>query len=68
MLKRIALTTAIPVTAMGVLETGASLVATGRPGIGLPAEAIVSRLLAPVRVAGVAGRSVARCAATAVIC
>jgi hypothetical protein len=68
MLKRIAMMTAILVTAMGVLETGASLVATGRPGIGLPAEAIVGRPVTPVSVAGVARRSVRRCAATVVVC
>jgi hypothetical protein len=68
MLKRIAMMTAILVTAMGAIETGASLVATGRPGIGLPAEAIVGRPLTPVSVAGVARRSVRRCAATVVVC
>jgi hypothetical protein len=68
MLKRIALMTAILVTAFGVLETGASLVATGRVGIGLPAEAIVGRPLTPVSVGGVARRSVRRCAATVVVC
>ena len=68
MLKRIALMTAILVTAAGVIEIGASLVATGRPGIGLPAEAIVGRPVTPVSVAGVARRSVRRCAATVVVC
>jgi hypothetical protein len=68
MLKRIALMTAILVTALGSIEFGASLVATGRPGIGLPAEAIVGRPLTPVSVAGVARRSVRRCAATVVVC
>jgi hypothetical protein len=69
MLKRIALMTAILVTALGVLETGASLVATGRlVGIGLPAEAVVGRPLTPVSVGGVARRSVRRCAATVVVC
>jgi hypothetical protein len=68
MLKRIALMTAILVTAFGVLETGASLVATGRLGIGLPAEAVVGRPLTPVSVGGVARRSVRRCAATVVVC
>jgi hypothetical protein len=68
MLKRIALMTAILVTAMGAIETGASLVATGRVGIGLPAEAVVGRPLTPVSVGGVARRSVRRCAATVVVC
>jgi hypothetical protein len=68
MLKRIALMTAILVTAFGVLESGASLVATGRLGIGVPAEAVVGRPLTPVSVGGVARRSVRRCAATVVVC
>jgi hypothetical protein len=68
MLKRIALMIAILVTVMGVIETGASLVATGRPGLGLPAEAIVGRPLTPISVAGVARRSVRRCVATVVVC
>jgi hypothetical protein len=68
MLKRIALMIAILVTVMGVIETGASLVATGRPGLGIPAEAIVGRPLTPISVAGVARRSVRRCVATVVVC
>jgi hypothetical protein len=68
MLKRIALMIAILVTVMGVIETGASLVATGRTGLGLPAEAIVGRPLTPISVAGVARRSVRRCVATVVVC
>jgi hypothetical protein len=68
MLKRIALMTAVLLTAMGAIETVASLVATGKPGLGLPAEAIVGRPLTPVSVAGVARRSVRRCAVTVVVC
>lgn len=68
MLKRIALMTAILATAFGTIETGASLVATGHLGIGLPAEAVVGRPLTPVSVGGVARRSVRRCAATVVVC
>ena len=68
MLKRIALTAAVLLTAMGAIETGASLIATGKPGLGLPAEAIVGRPLTPVSVAGVARRSVRRCVATVVVC
>lgn len=47
------------------LEVGASLVATGRPGFAEPAFAIVGRPVTPVSVAGVARRSVRRCAAGA---
>jgi hypothetical protein len=68
MLKRIALLIAILVTAMAGIETGASFIATGRPGLALPAEAVVGRPVTPVSVAGVARRSVRRCAATVVVC
>lgn len=50
------------------LETGASLLATGKPGLGLPAEAVVGRPLTPVSVAGVTRRTVRRCAAAVVVC
>lgn len=68
MTKRIVLTIVSLVMALGVVETGASLVGTGKLGIGLPAEAIVGRPLTPVSVAGVARRTVRRCAATVVVC
>jgi hypothetical protein len=55
-------------TAMGAIEIGASFVATGKPGFGLPAQAIVGRPLTPVSVAGVARRSVRRCVATVAVC
>jgi hypothetical protein len=44
------------------LEMGANLMATGKPGFAEPAFAIVGRPLTPVSVAGVARRSVRRCA------
>ena len=68
MLKRIALMSVVFVTAFGVVETGASLIATGAPGLGLPAHAIVGRPRTPVSVAGVARRTVRRCVATVVVC
>lgn len=68
MLKRIVLTSAVLLTALGTIEIGASFIATGKPGIGLPAHAIVGRPLTPVSVAGVARRSVRRCVATVVVC
>lgn len=54
--------------AFGAIETGASLMATGVPGFGLPAKAVVGRPLTPVSVAGVTRRTVRRCAATVVVC
>ena len=68
MARRIGLFFIVVVAAMGAVETGASLIAVGRPGLGLPAEAIVGRPLTPVSVAGVARRSVRRCVATVVVC
>lgn len=68
MVKRIVLTVTVLLMAAGALETGASFIATGKPGLGLPAAAIVGRPLTPVSVAGVARRSVRRCAATVVVC
>jgi hypothetical protein len=44
------------------LEMGANLMATGKLGFAAPAFAIVGRPLTPVSVAGVARRSVRRCA------
>jgi hypothetical protein len=44
------------------LEMGARLMATGKPGFAAPADATVGRPLTPVSVAGVARRSVRRCA------
>lgn len=68
MLRQIAMMAVVFATAWGALETGESLIATGRPGFGLPAEAIVGRPLTPVSVAGVGRRTVRRCAAAVVVC
>jgi hypothetical protein len=68
MVRRIAFMFVVLAAAIGAVETGASLIATGRPGPGLPAEAIVGRPLTPVSVAGVARRSVRRCVATVAVC
>jgi hypothetical protein len=50
------------------LEMGASLMATGKLGFAEPAYAIVGRPLTPVSVAGVARRSVRRCAVGVYYC
>lgn len=68
MLKRLALKALILVTALGAFETGAGLIATGKPVVGAPAEAIVGRPLTPISYAGVARRTVRRCVATVVVC
>lgn len=68
MLKQTAVMFLALTTAFGVIETGASLIATGNPGIGLPAHAIIGRPLTPVSVAGVGRRTVRRCVATVVVC
>jgi hypothetical protein len=53
--------------ALGVLALGEQLGVPGIPNVIAPAEAIVGRPLTPVSVAGVARRSVRRCAA-GVVC
>jgi hypothetical protein len=68
MLKRIIMAFVVFVAAFGALENGASLISTGRPGLGLPAEAIVGRPLTPVSVAGVTRRTVRRCAVSVTVC
>jgi hypothetical protein len=57
MFRRFALKTLILVMALGAFETGAGLIATGKPALGTPAEAIVGRPLTPVSVAGAARRT-----------
>jgi hypothetical protein len=47
---------------------GASVMATGKLGFAAPAFAIVGRPLTPVSVAGVARRSVRRCAVGVYYC
>lgn len=68
MLNRIAVMLVAFALAFGALETGASLIATGKPGLGLAAHAIVGRPLTPVSVAGVTRRTVRRCVATVAVC
>jgi len=68
MLKQIIKAFLVSVAALAALEAGASLIVTGRPGLGLPAEAIVGRPLTPVSVAGVGRRTVRRCAAGVYSC
>jgi hypothetical protein len=68
MLKRIAMTFAMVLAASAALETSASLTATGKLNIGLPAYAVVGRPLTPVSVRGVTRRTVRRCAATVEVC
>jgi hypothetical protein len=68
MRKRIALGFAMVAAATTAIETGAGLTATGTLNIGLPAQAVVGRLLTPVSVAGVTRRTVRRCAATVQVC
>lgn len=52
----------------GGIELGVSLRATGEIGFARPAQAIVGRPVTPVSVAGVARRSVRRCAAGVYYC
>jgi hypothetical protein len=68
MLKRTLMTFAMVAVASAALETSASLTATGKLNIGLPAFAVVGRPLTPVSVAGATRRTVRRCAATVVVC
>lgn len=68
MLKQFTMAFVVFVAAFAAVETGASLIATGKPGLGLPAEAIVGRPLTPVSVAGVTRRTVRRCVATVAVC
>lgn len=68
MIRRFALMLAVLAAAFGTVETGASLMATGKPGVGLPAHAVVGRPLTPVSVAGATRRTVRHCVATVVVC
>jgi hypothetical protein len=56
------------VLASGGIELGDSLRTTGELGFARPAQAIVGRPLTPVSVAGVARRSVRRCAVGVYYC
>ncbi len=68
MIRRIGVLVVAVFLAATAIETVETARITGTPGIALPAEAIVGRPLTPVSVAGVARRSVRRCAATVVVC
>lgn len=56
------------VLASGGIELADSLRTTGEAGFARPAQAIVGRPLTPVSVAGVARRSVRRCAVGVYYC
>jgi hypothetical protein len=60
--KRLAIMTLALATALTGLETGALLGIPGLQGFVSEAQAVVGRPLTPVSVAGVARRSVRRCA------
>lgn len=68
MQRRIGLLLLALFAAASALEIGDSVIATGRPGIARPAEAIVGRPLTPVSVAGVGRRTVRRCAVGVYYC
>ena len=56
------------IASTAVIDTSEGLLTSGSYGIGLPAEAIVGRPLTPVSVAGVARRTVRRCAVGVYYC
>ena len=62
MLKRIGIGLLVTIIAALCLELGGRLLALGEFGIISTAEAVVGRPLTPVSVAGVARRTVRRCA------
>lgn len=62
MRKKIAWMMIAVVAATTAIEVGEYYAATGKFGVGRPAEAIVGRPLTPVSVAGAARRTVRRCA------
>ena len=62
MLKRIGIGLLVTIIAALCLELGGCLLALGEFGIISSAEAVVGRPLTPVSVAGVARRTVRRCA------
>ncbi len=67
-LKRVGLLIAAWVAVGGAMELGASLNILELSGLVTPAEAIVGRPLTPVSVAGVARRTVRRCAVGVYYC
>jgi hypothetical protein len=60
--RRLAILVLSGITALGGLELGERLAVPGAQGVVSSAEAIVGRPLTPVSVAGVARRTVRRCA------
>jgi hypothetical protein len=68
MIRRLALALGALFLAATLLETGATFFATGSPGLAMQAEAVVGRPLTPVSYAGVARRTVRRCAAGVYYC
>jgi hypothetical protein len=61
-LHRIRMMAIISVLAIGTFELGSALSVPGFHGLIAPAQAVVGRPLTPVSVAGVARRTVRRCA------
>lgn len=68
MIRRIGLLVGAVFLAATAIETVETARITGTPGIALPAEAIVGRPLTPVSYAGVARRTVRRCAVGVYYC
>jgi hypothetical protein len=68
MIRRIGLLVVAVFLAATAIETVETARITGTPGIALPAEAIVGRPLTPVSYAGVARRTVRRCAVGVYYC
>jgi hypothetical protein len=68
MIRRLTLALTALLAIATILEVGATFVATGTPSVAQPAEARVGRPLTPVSYAGVARRTVRRCAAGVYYC
>jgi hypothetical protein len=68
MIRRFALALGALFVVASLLEVGATFVTTGSFGIANPAEARVGRPLTPVSYAGVARRTVRRCAVGVYYC
>lgn len=68
MARRILVSILTLVLASGAIELGENLSASGEIGFARPAQAIVGRPLTPISVAGVARRTVRRCAVGVYYC
>ena len=68
MMKRIGLLAFATIAVAFAVEIGGHTLAPGKVGIVTPAEAIIGRPLTPVSVAGVARRTVRRCAVGVYYC